>query len=106
MITKVYEEIDGLLRDPRFDPFVRKDGNVVKTSKKHPILQQIKKDYGVPVWQLLMTKRLEIEQFNPSGHYPTKVLWKDGQKLKVYEAIEHLHDKLKEVLDENGGGRK
>jgi len=41
---------------------------------------------------------------NPSGHYPTKVLWKGDKKLKLNEAIDHLHEKLKVLLGGNGGG--
>lgn len=106
LVQKVNDELDGILRDPRFDPFIRREGKVVETNKKHEVLQHIKREYGQVVWKLLMCKRLEIEQHNPSGHYPTKVLYKNGKKLKLYEAIEHLHDKVKEFMDNNNGGRK
>jgi chromosome segregation ATPase len=106
LVQKVNDELDAILRDPRFDPFIRRQGKVVETNKKHEVLQHIKREYGQAIWKLLMCKRLEIEQHNPSGHYPTKVLWKDGKKLKLYEAIEHLHDKLKAIMGGNGGSRK
>jgi len=106
LIKKVNDELDSILRDPRFDPFIRRNGQVVETNKKHEVLQHIKREYGGGIWKLLMVKRWEIEHYNPSGHYPTKVLWKDGQKLKLYEAIDYLHDRLKGILMQNGGGRK
>ena len=40
---------------------------------EHPVLVEIIREYGMPIAELIVTKKHEIERYCPSGHYPTPV---------------------------------
>ncbi len=46
LVQKVTDELDSILCDPRFDPFIRRDDKLVETDKKNKVLQSIKREYG------------------------------------------------------------
>lgn len=51
----------------------RREGRLEGVDREHEVLQQIEKKYGQPVVDLLIEKRREVEEYNPSGCYPVSV---------------------------------
>jgi len=46
---------------------------VIGEDYDHPLLVDVIREYGMPVAELIVAKKREIERYCPSGHYPTPV---------------------------------
>lgn len=51
----------------------RREGRLEDVDREHKVLQQTEKLYGQPMVDLLIEKRREVEEYNPSGCYPVSV---------------------------------
>jgi hypothetical protein len=45
----------------------------------------------------VVAKKEEIEQFCPSGHYPTPVLWKEGEGVTIGAVVRRMVEVLRET---------
>lgn len=65
----------------------KKHGRIIKIDEADPKLKKLRASYGDALADLVLEKRQEIEEHNPSGHYPIKKLWKNGREMTLKEAI-------------------
>ncbi len=66
---------------------------------EHSVLQELRSEHGEAIVDLVIEKKREVERYCPSGHYPTPVLFHDGQELRLPEAVTRLVDGLREARE-------
>lgn len=110
LINEAVQELDTLLRDTSFDPWIRKNGKIEGCDKQNKELKRIREKYGSKTTKLVTAKSYEIDQHNPSGHYPIKHLAQRGRDAKgvenwiplsLPEAIERLSNAVSDLLSPN-----
>jgi hypothetical protein len=67
----------------------RSNGEVVGVDFEHPALVEVIKEYGMPLAELIVEKKREIDRYCPSGYYPTPVNQAPHPPLPTLHASDH-----------------
>ncbi|XP_062008019.1 factor of DNA methylation 1-like [Rosa rugosa] len=88
------------LKDPDWHPFkvIEKDGNHEEIiNEEDEKLHNLKEEWGVEIYDCVVTALKELNEYNPSGRYVIPELWniKEGRKATLKEVIASILKNIK-----------
>ena len=75
-LEALVDKIDAFLRDSRWDPFVRREGRIAEINPDDAHIKSYTEKYGQRLVDLIVTKRRELEELNPSCLYTPSSCWR------------------------------
>ena len=87
-LEKTLKDVDTTVRNPQFEPLVKANGGIIGVDQEK--FKAMVKKWGKPVADLVVEKKRECEEHNPSGCYPVPKLYDNGRKNSIGQAITAL----------------